>query len=207
MSDLDRELIQNNILSQLRALEERLQNLERYALTAGASSLVLDGLEVRGNVDVSGDVVVGDDVDVTDDVRYAGDLVGVRGGVDYAGYTFHPLTTPLTSTSWDGDGFSDIGKTLIDLSAVFGAPAGIRAVLVYVGVDDSGSAGADTYLVLSPNSTALEGQVISPYPVSSRPARGCLVVPCDANGDIYYQVEATGSGTFHIYMQIWGYWL
>jgi len=36
--------------------------------------------------------------------------------------------TPLTSTAWDGgDAFSTTAKTLIDLSAVFGVPAGVKA--------------------------------------------------------------------------------
>lgn len=30
---------------------------------------------------------------------------------------------------------------------------------------------------------------------------------CDANGDIYYQLTASGSGTMDIYLEIWGYWL
>ncbi|MDD4465707.1 MAG: hypothetical protein PHY25_03390, partial [Dehalococcoidales bacterium] len=56
------------------------------------------------------------------------------------------LTTPLTSTSWDGDAFSTTSKTLIDLSTVFGAPAGIKAVLCNVAIKDSASAANDCFL-------------------------------------------------------------
>ena len=50
------------------------------------------------------------------------------------------LTTPLTSSSWDGDAHSTEAKTKIDLSAVFGAPANIKAVSVRVLARDSASA-------------------------------------------------------------------
>lgn len=120
---------------------------------------------------------------------------------------FYPLTAPLTSTSWDGDSYSTTSKTLIDLSAVFSAPASIRAVLFRCAVRDSDSANTDTYLILSPISTSLAGIYISPYPVNDRWARCPLTVPCDANGDIYYQISASGSGTFDVDMTIWGYWI
>ena len=115
------------------------------------------------------------------------------------------LTAPLTSTSWDGDARSDESKTKIDLSAVFSAPAGIKAVLVYASINDSDSAATDCYLILSPNDTALQGMVINAEPVNDRAGRMCAVVPCDSGGDIYYQVEASGAATADIYLQIWGY--
>ena len=124
-----------------------------------------------------------------------------------AGWTF--LTTPLTSTSWDGDAFSTTAKTLIDLSAVFGVPAGVKAVLVRLATRDSGSSSGFCQLGLSPNNTAnsvavqayLQGVADDVY-VS---ANG--IVPCDANGDIYYQISASGTGTLDAIIEIWGYWL
>ena len=121
---------------------------------------------------------------------------------------FVQLTTPLTSTSWDGDAYSTTGKTLIDLSAVFGAPAGIKAILANLAVRDSGSAGNECWLILSPNNTPSSG----PWFDCSGLAndffdRGTIIVPCDTNGDIYYQIQASGAGTMDVYLQIWGYWL
>lgn len=120
---------------------------------------------------------------------------------------FYPLTTDLVSTSFDGDSFSTTAKTLIDLSASFGAPAGIKAVLINVAIRDSGSAANDCYLVLSPNNTAGLGPTVrcSGLPNDTF-ANGALMVPCDANGDIYYQVLASGANTLDVYLQIWGYW-
>lgn len=123
---------------------------------------------------------------------------------------FVPLTTPLTSTSWDGDSFSTTGKTLIDLSAVFGIPAGVKAVLAGVSLRDSGSAGSSSgcYLILSPNSTSYSGV----YTYCAGLANDAwthhnITVPCDANGDVYYQINASGSATMDVYLEIWGYWL
>ena len=123
---------------------------------------------------------------------------------------FIALTTPLTSTRWDGDSFSTTGKTLIDLSAVFGIPAGVKAVLAGVSLRDSGSAGSSSgcYLILSPNSTSYSGV----YTYCAGLANDAwthhnITVPCDANGDVYYQINASGSATMDVYLEIWGYWL
>ena len=122
---------------------------------------------------------------------------------------WHFLTTPLTSTSWDGDARSTTAKTKIDLSAVFGVPAGVKAVMVRMVARDSGSSTGYCQLGLSPNSTAgsvavqayLQGVADDVY-VS---VNG--IVPCDGNGDVYYQIAASGTGTLDAIIEIWGYWL
>ena len=122
---------------------------------------------------------------------------------------FVPLTTPLTSTSWDGDSFSTTSKTLIDLSTVFGVPAGIKGIFVRLVARDSGSASGYCQLSLSPNATAdsaaaqayLQGVPNDVY-VS---VNG--IIPCDVNGDVYYQIVASGTGTLDAFIEIWGYWL
>ena len=122
---------------------------------------------------------------------------------------FVALTTPLTSTSWDGDARSTTAKTKIDLSAVFGVPAGVKAILVRLTARDSGSSSGACQLALSPNNTAdsvtiqayLQGVANDVY-VSENG-----IVPCDANGDVYYQITASGTGTLDAFIEIWGWWL
>ena len=119
------------------------------------------------------------------------------------------LVTPLTSTSWDGDAFSTTAKTKIDLSVVFGVPAGAKGIFVRLVARDSGSASGYCQLSLSPNATAdsvaaqayLQGVPNDVY-VS---VNG--IVPCDVNGDVYYQIAASGTGTLDAFIEIWGYWL
>jgi hypothetical protein len=120
------------------------------------------------------------------------------------------LTTPLTSTSWDGDARSTTAKTKVDLSEVFGVPAGVKAVIADISLRDSGSAGATTgcYFILSPNANNYQGI----YTYCAGLANDAWthvnnIVPCNANGDIYFQINASGSLTTEIYLQIWGYWL
>lgn len=144
---------------------------------------------------------------VVGSLQLLGGVQVVRNGVAYDGGVFVPLTTPLTSTSWDGDAYSTTAKTLIDLSAVFGAPANIKAVALYVACRDSGSASSDTLVVLSPNNTSGSGVAFSPMTVNDRPYRGFVVVPCNSDGDIYYQIIASGASTMDVWIQIWGYWL
>ena len=84
----------------------------------------------------------------------------------------------------------------------------MRAVFVNVTIQDSGAAGTDCYLILSGNDTAGSGQRFDCAKVNDPWARyPSVLVPCDANGDIYYQIEASGAGTFDAYISIWSYYL
>jgi hypothetical protein len=124
---------------------------------------------------------------------------------------FTPLTVPLTSISFDGDAFSDVGTpTLIDLSAAFGAPAGIKAALLRVQARDSASAtvsGLHFSVLPSTNADA--------WCVSARPSPAANdtwvsdtgICPCDTNGDIYYICDASGTGTLDVVIIILGYWI
>ena len=121
---------------------------------------------------------------------------------------WHFLTLPLTSTAWDGDAFSTTAKTKIDLSVVFGVPAGVKAVLVKIALRDSGSAATSCVFQLSGVSSGTNYSLtVQASPINDRYAYFNGIAPCDANGDIYYMVTASGSGTMDIYLEIWGYWL
>ena len=114
---------------------------------------------------------------------------------------------PYTSTSFDGDSFSTTAKTKIDLSATFGVPANVRAVLVRSAVRDSDSSNGERWLCLSPNATDSSGL----YNRCSGQGNDTwsdetFIVPCDANGDIYYQIYASGASTMDVILEVWGYW-
>jgi len=122
---------------------------------------------------------------------------------------WHFLTTPLTSTSWDGDSYSTTAKTLIDLSKVFGVPARAKGILVRLAARDSGSSAGYCHFSLSPN--AIDKSVAVQAYLHGVPNDVYVsvngVVPCDANGDVYYQIAASGTGTLDAIIEIWGYWL
>ena len=115
------------------------------------------------------------------------------------------LATPLTSTSWDGDAYSTESATAIDLSAVFSVPAGVKAVLVRLACRDSASLGTTGLSVsIGPSATyfynvstiAIGGDVV---------ASQTAICKCDANGDIYRRMVASGAGTMDIWLEILGY--
>jgi hypothetical protein len=118
-----------------------------------------------------------------------------------------PLSTALTSTSYDGDMFSTQAKTLIDLSAVFGAPAGIKAILLLAAISDTASATSDCRIYVGPLNTAYTGTGFNCSEVNSRPGRQTQIVNCDTNGDVYLQIVASGTNTMAITFQILGYWI
>lgn len=122
---------------------------------------------------------------------------------------WHFLTTPLTSTSWDGDSYSTTAKTLIDLSEVFGVPAGAKGILVRLAARDSGSSTGNCQFLLSPNAIDKSVAVQAYLQGVANDVYVCVngIVPCDGNGDVYYQIAASGTGTLDAIIEIWGYWL
>lgn len=116
-----------------------------------------------------------------------------------AGWYF--LSTPLTSTSWDGDTKGIGDRAIVDLSTVFGVPAGVKAVLM--SIQTQGDA-ANDYIRFGPDSgnnftltcrTQVAGQI----------AHASGIVPCDANGDVYCYTSTTNVEGVQVW--IWGYWL
>lgn len=113
---------------------------------------------------------------------------------------WHFLTNPLTSTSWDGDSKGTGDRATVDLNAVFGVPAGIKAVLMTI--QTTGDA-ANDYIRFGPNSDnsfALTCRTT----VAGVIAHASGIVPCDANGDVYCYASGTVE---NVYVWIWGYWL
>ena len=113
---------------------------------------------------------------------------------------FERLQEPLTSTSWDGDAKATTDSGTLDLSAVFGAPAGISAALISVYVKD---ASVSQSLSIGPYSTynnalTLNTQVANVYLY----AQG--IVPCNNDGDFYVKLWHDMD---NVGIAIWGYWI
>ena len=111
------------------------------------------------------------------------------------------LTTPKTSTSWDGDTKTTSDRAIVDLSTVFGVPAGIKAVLMSI---QTQADAVNEYIRFGPNST-YNYALTCRTPVAGQIAHATGVVPCDSNGDIYCFTSSTD--VENVYVYIWGYWL
>ena len=110
------------------------------------------------------------------------------------------LSTPLTSTAWDGDTKSTADRAIVDLSTVFSVPAGVKAVLISI---QTQADAVNDYIRFGPNST-YNYVLTCRTPVAGQITHASGVVPCDANGDIY----CYPSGTIeNVYVWVWGYWL
>jgi hypothetical protein len=119
-----------------------------------------------------------------------------------------PQVSRLTSTAWDGDARSTTGATLIDMSAVFGTPANIDAVLLSVDARDSGGATADCWVRFSDGTPLSSGSPIATVPpANDRWGRYLLTIPTDSNGDIYFDCGASGTATLDVVVQVHGYHL
>jgi hypothetical protein len=110
------------------------------------------------------------------------------------------LTTPLTSTSWDGDTKTTSDRAIIDLSTVFGVPAGIKAVMMTIQTQANA---VNDYIRFGPNST-YNYALICRTEIADQITNASGIVPCDANGDIYCYPSGTVEG---VWIWIWAYWL
>jgi len=129
-------------------------------------------------------------------IIYTGQLVQNAGGGPYTMYAFHPLTSPATSTAWDGDAKTN-GNQTIDLSAVFGLPAAIKGILVRLTVRDET---VDSWGALGPSAGAYT--IISRVLVTNQYNDSTGIVPCNGTGDVIF----TANGDLNnVVIQIYGY--
>ena len=126
------------------------------------------------------------------------------------GWTPHFLTEPYTNTDFDGDSFSDVGALtkIENTSWSTTVPADAKALIITGAARDSGSAAATAlYFRIYSTSTATNpAMVIRPAGITNDAwASGEAVVPC-TDGDIWYQVNASGASTMDVYLYVVGYW-
>jgi hypothetical protein len=128
---------------------------------------------------------------------YFGDLKVTRGGTDYQLTPPVVLPSALTSTSWDGDAKTTADNGVIDLSAVFGVPAGVKTVLVKL-IGASTTVGR--YFGVGPDATMWVAQRVAV--ANQNVYIGPAPCACDANGDITFYTDGNMSA---MHIQIFGY--
>ena len=126
------------------------------------------------------------------------------------GITLYPLTTPYTHASFSGNAFSTVAvNTLIDNAGWSTTiPADAVALLIRSGCRDSGSAAGAGLAFLLYSAAAAANAVlanqIAGVPNDERRTM-TAVVPC-TNGDIWYQINASGANTLDVWLYCFGYW-
>jgi hypothetical protein len=136
-----------------------------------------------------------------DNLIVDGDYKTYKNSTTYTGYLFVPLTTPLTSTAWDGDTKGTGDRAIVDLSAAFGVPAGVKAVSM--SIQTKGNAAGD-YIRFGPNATYNYAIICRTQVAGLISHAGPVPVPCDSNGDVYCYPSTTIPD---VYVTIWGYWI
>ncbi len=128
-------------------------------------------------------------------LTYAGDLQPERGGTAYTGYVVVPLQNALTSTEWDGD--AKAADAVISLSAVFGAPAGIKAIFARLSFADE-TVGVQCGIGPQNGVFALLGTTQSPDVACSVSG----FTPCDGDGNVYFHCSGEVDS---VSLEIYGY--
>ena len=137
------------------------------------------------------------------DMWFTGELTSYKNSTSYKGYIFVPLTTPFTSTNWDGNDTKTTGTYAIDLSTEFSSTlVGVKAVLVRL----SGHFATPEYsAVLRPRgSSVITARMLGQ--VANIDNDITVVVPTDSTNFDIDVVIAGGSMTQSL-LEIWGYWI
>lgn len=115
---------------------------------------------------------------------------------------FTILAAPLTSGSYDGNDTISASTVSIDTSAVFGVPAGARALLLRV-VATWAAAAAASQLSVRPKAASHATATIRAHTTSAQDMT--VIVPCNSDGDI--DVIVANASATNVTIQVWGYWL
>lgn len=154
--------------------------------TAAVGTLAVEGQMIANSAGAgNGTILINDPV------------ARISGGGTYEVGLMRYLTTPLTSSSWNGDVKTSANNGTLDLSSVFSAPAGIKAILVQV--NTAVSTVGDVFN-MGPSVTYYSCLNL-PVHAGETGADALAVVPCDANGDVYVKF----TGTMEIDIRIYGY--
>ena len=166
-----------------------------YVVSASAASNIL-------TVNVIGDTVLDTATYPVDMVTFYYSHAAEANGMVYGSSTFIPLTTPLTSTSYDGGDTVGVGTVTIDTSSVFSAPVGIKAVSIFARAKWA-SATMSSYLLVRPVGASRYCDII--YARDTNHQTISTIIPCDSNGD--FDVVVANANALEVVLEIHGYWI
>ena len=121
------------------------------------------------------------------------------------------LDEPWTNTDFDGDSFSDVGAhtKIENTSWSTTIPSNAKALVIRAVARDSGSAATlDNEVRLYSTDTATNpAHSVRPAGITNDAiTENQGIVPC-TDGDIWYQIDASGANTMDVWLQLVGYWL
>ena len=137
----------------------------------------------------------------------SGQLKKRQNGEEYDTFAYVPLQTPLTHSSWNGDAKSDVSTSTALNLTTFGLPSNVVAVNVRLVARDSAALGTNNLWVsLGPSATYY-------WQLSVRPVGNNIyaeangVINTNGNSQIYYRINASGTNTMDVWLEIFGYWI
>ncbi len=152
-------------------IDFEVSNADQIRLVDGALTPVTDN-----------DVALGDTTHGYKNIDFtSGALRSHANSTTYTAYPVVPLPTPATSVDWDGDAKSGASGT-IDLSTVFGLPAGIKGIFARITAKDE-TTSVDFGLAVT---GVTDLAIVQFTQVANEYITVAGFVPCDANGDVYF---------------------
>jgi len=134
------------------------------------------------------------------DIHFEGNLKSRKSSTDYDVYGIRYLTTPLTSTSFDGDTKSTGDYSVTQAS--FGWPTSAKAILVRLICQWTSDAG-DYWAGLQRQSSDSYHPVMCRVQVANKYMENFGLVPLDGSGNC--NLEVSGASVNAVWIQVWGY--
>lgn len=119
-------------------------------------------------------------------------------------------SAPVAVTGFGGDSYSTAAKAFMDMSSLTGLTTSyVKHWHLQVYVRDSGSDSTSARGICLWNSSTADVGIFSMCTgvLNDAIQRYSVIVPADANGDIYIQKYASGSSTLDIWIQVIGYFI
>ena len=174
---------------------------------AGSTADVVDGnVEASNYMRSAGGITLGSTTLApgTGDVLYTGQLNSYKNSSSYEVFGYYELTSPLTSTSWDGnDNKSVTSNTTIDLNTTHGLPAGVAAVYVRCTAMFT-TESASTLIAFRAYNTDTFPVMIRAY-TSGMYFDAMGIIPVNSSGQISYKVQ--GATANNVALEIHGYFI
>jgi len=144
------------------------------------------------------------------DIMYTDTLVSYKGSASYEVWGYRAQVTPYQLSGWAGSPRSTMSKTQLDMSSLTPAlPTDyIYAYRLKVATRDSASSTNNVWGTIGANNTASNGAWFGcAGNADDEWVRQEITAKADSNGDIWIDLNTSGSGTCDVVLQVLGYYI
>jgi hypothetical protein len=177
---------------------------DRLIVKHAAAVEAPDGFVTDGGI-VVGDASLGVN---SEDILYTGNLFSYKNSNILSVYAEKIQLSPITDASYDTGVFSSVSDQQIDMSSVFtGNLTYAQGYHFMIAIRDSGGASTNCWIGFKTSSGGSYVAWKSCHLANDEWARDVIFIPAGANGDIWFDINASGTNTFDLILRVVGYYI